>query len=455
MTPEILKLTIQLIIMSIVFIGSFIFVFRLKNVSKGYKIFFISYIIFWIPLKMLRDYTSIMQGKIDVVDSVIPLINGSISWFPLVMYGFVGIFMRPLADWLSLTLKNRKLILYLAIAIGIGTFIPVIISPNTTTNAIQSIGVGIGASMIGTYELMFKEQYTNNKSFLTVSIMAFPPLIADFIGAPIQSAVTTIFKEVTAEKLTILWIIGIGFYLLTFIILIFVKEDRNLVGIVKSNAINVQKANNVGFFILVCIIGCFISFIKFSNSGSIATKIVQELSNVNGLSSDITKNLTAYIPTVFSLFQLIGTVFLGMFLIKKTNKLTSFTIGAGIWVVYQLIISFNQNPYVYFASASLNGFSYGILYNLVLAYVLTLSFKNQKIAPMGIYQSVLSMGIAASSFLIPFIKTKLNNGEIISLINLSLIGGIVLLEILFVTTFYLDRKIFLPIKNNLNVVQSK
>ena len=119
------------------------------------------------------------------------------------MYGLVGIFIRPLADWLSLYLKNRKIILYGAVAIGILTFIPIIIYPSTETNVVQSIGVGVGASMIGTYELMFKEQYTKSKSFLTVSIMAFPPLIADFISAPIQSTIKIISSSNNSQSLNL------------------------------------------------------------------------------------------------------------------------------------------------------------------------------------------------------------------------------------------------------------
>ena len=179
---NLLEIIINSVIFIVVFSCSLLFVFKLKNATKGYKIFFISYVVFWIPLKLLRDYTSIIQNQID----------STIVWLPLVMYGLVGIFIRPLADWLSLYLKNRKIILYGAVAIGILTFIPIIIYPSTETNVVQSIGVGVGASMIGTYELMFKEQYTKSKSFLTVSIMAFPPLIADFISAPIQSTIKII-----------------------------------------------------------------------------------------------------------------------------------------------------------------------------------------------------------------------------------------------------------------------
>ena len=105
------------------------------------------------------------------------------------VYGLVGIFIRPFVDYIAMTFRSRKLILYSAVIIGIISFIPISIQQTTLTNTIQSIGVGVGANMIWTYELMFKEQYTKNRSFLTVLIMAFPPLIADFIAAPVQSII--------------------------------------------------------------------------------------------------------------------------------------------------------------------------------------------------------------------------------------------------------------------------
>lgn len=445
MSQHLQELIINLVIFIVIFSGTLIFVFNLKNVSKGYKIFFISYIVFWIPLKLLRDYTSVMQNQIDK----------TIVWLPLMIYGLVGIFIRPLADFLSFRLKNRKAILYAAVIIGIITFIPIIFVQNTALNTIQSIGVGIGASMIGTYELMFKEQYTKNRSFLTVSIMAFPPLIADFISAPIQSSVK-IFAISTGSIdaggkpiidlgiLSVLWAIGIGFYLITLIILFFVKEDRSLVGLIKTNAIQTKQANNIIFFILLCLVGFFISFIKFSNSGSIATLTIENLGKHQGIEQNLS-SIQAYVSTLFSFFQLLGTIFLSMFLIRKTNKLISFTVGASLWVIYQLVISFNQNPYVYFSMAAINGFAYGILYNLILAYVLTLSFKNIKMAPMGIYQAILSIGITVSSFLISFLKGILNSDTNLiynMIINLSLIGGVLALQGLFTGVYFMDKKIF-------------
>ena len=438
---NLLEIIINSVIFLVVFSCSLLFVFKLKNVTKGYKIFFISYVVFWIPLKLLRDYTSIIQNQID----------STIVWLPLVMYGLVGIFIRPLADWLSLYLKNRKIILYGAVAIGILTFIPIIIYPSTETNVVQSIGVGVGASMIGTYELMFKEQYTKSKSFLTVSIMAFPPLIADFISAPIQSTIKIISSSNNGQSLNLnifiyLWVVGIGFYIITFLILFFVKEDRSKVGTTLNNIRLDNNENKTSFksislFVLVCMTGFFISFIKFSNSGSIATLTIQNLAQNIGIQDKIA-SIQAYLSTIFSLAQLFGTVFVANFLAKKTNKLVSFSIGICLWILFQLVAIFNENPYVYFGVSFFNGFAYGILYNLVLAYVLSMSFKTNKITPMGIYQCILSIGIASSSFLIPYLKEVLKNNQGYLIVNYTLLAAIVVLELIFATAYIFHRQIY-------------
>jgi MFS family permease len=110
-------------------------------------------------------------------------------------YGFIGIFARLFADWFTFLRHNRKSMIYLALIIGFISYIPIIFVQNVYTNIIQSFGVGIGASMIGTYQLMFNEQYGKSKQFLTVSLLSIPPLIADFISSAIQSTITSIDKN--------------------------------------------------------------------------------------------------------------------------------------------------------------------------------------------------------------------------------------------------------------------
>jgi hypothetical protein len=58
------------------------------------------------------------------------------------------------------------------------------------------------------------------------------------------------------------------------------------------------------------------------------------------------------------------------------------------------------DSYAYLGIHVLNGLSYGIIYNLILGFVLQKTFNQKKLSPMAIYQSVMSIGITGSSFFI-------------------------------------------------------
>lgn len=432
-----ISLIINTSIFIIFFLISITVIYRLKIKQKGYKLLFITYLCFWIPLMMTREYSSKITYGVNV----------DLMWLVLSSYGFIGIFFRPIVDYLALRLKNRKIILYSAIVIVFISFIPFIIVQNTTTSVIQSIGIGVGASMIGMYELMFKEQYTVNKAFLTVSILALPPLLADFLSSSIQSIVTTIPKSEnnTNYPYMYIWIISLFFLFFTLILLFFVKENRSLIGLKNSKNIIIQ--NNWTAYIwysLICVMGFLVAFIKFSNSGSVGVLTITQINEYyKTYSSEVLEGITAYMSLLFSLFQLSSSLFIYLFVIKRDRKDILFSIGIIVWILYHLLIMFVNDSVAYFALSALNGLSYGILYNLVLGLVLALSFNMNKITPMGIYQGILSIGTTISTFLVPFIKTNLTskNQEAFTKNNYIINGILLSLIVVLGLIYFLVRSI--------------
>lgn len=106
----------------------------------------------------------------------------------------------------------------------------------------------------------------------------------------------------------------------------FVKEDRRLFGgfaCVSTYRQIITKKEYTNFF-LVAAIGLIITFIKFSNSGGIATLHLQTLGKFNETD---TSSYEGYLSMVFSLFQLLGGVLVGIVLIKKLRPLAIFAIG--------------------------------------------------------------------------------------------------------------------------------
>ncbi len=430
LNPTNLKILINSIILFFILITVGIVIYKMKFETAGYKYIFILYILFWIPVILVRPYRGTIQSEIDDL----------IKWLPLMMYGLIGVFIRPLMDFFSLYFKNRKIVIQSAILIIFTTYLPIIFIQNTATNVIQTIGVGIGASIIGVYELLFKEQYGKSKALLTVSILAIPPLVADFIAAPIQSIITSYAKEnvevgYDISRLSILWIVGAVIFVVVFAMSFFIKENRSFIGEPFSNKIIENKNDNMNFFI-ICLIGAIILFIKFGNSGSVGTTRLQQLGEISN--SDVS-GYEGYLSTVFSSFQLMGTFLFGYLAIKNISNLKIFIIGISIWFIYHLISMFYFNPVFFITIHALNGFAYGILYNLLLGYVLSLSFKKAMITPMGIYQSILAIGITASNFFTTFISTniKLDIKESTIIIDSSIIALLLISLSLFI---YVEKK---------------
>lgn len=446
---SIISIIVNLVIFFIFLVVSFVLINKIKLDQKGYKYLFWLYTIFWIPIMLVRPYRGTMQNVIDP------------NFFTIVIavYGAIGIFIRIFADIISYLFKYRKIFLYFCAISEIALFIPLIVIPNTAANICSSIGIGIGASCIGTYELLFKEQYGNKKAFLTVSILAIPPLLANFLTAPVQSIIKTISTvngAVDPMTMRWMWLIALPFIFAVFIMLIFLKEKPMVIGLENKNKTlihsNKNKENIINwiFFINIAIIGSIVAFIKFTNSDALATTHIQNLGFLNNQS---TNSYEGYISVIFSVFQLIASIMMGFYLFKKMRAEWIFVIGSTSWIIYQISSAFISNPIAYMAIHGINGFGYGILYNLTLALVLSISSNSKVVTKMGWYQSILAIGITGSGFYTTWIKNSiLPNKNTISQFtlqeymhiyfvqNMILVGIVIFITIWFILLLYFKRK---------------
>ncbi len=315
MTPAMLtKALVNLGIFIAILAGSICYLYKLPIKQKGFKFLFITYTCFWIAPMLLRAYTGTLQNIIDLNYTAIVL----------AAYGLIGIIVRPLADVMSCSYHSRKAFLYLACVVQIGLYIPVIISPNTTTNLLESIGVGFGASCIGTFQLLFKEQYQGYENYATVSLLSIPPLLANFLTAPLQS-ILMVASHTNGNKITdigvlkYLWLIGLIFSLMSLFLVAFIKEEKAYFGTLKASRFNHREDGLE--LVLLCLIGSIITFIKFSNSGAVGTLHLETLGKI---SSYDTSAYEGYLSVIFSLAQLIGGVLVGTYLIKKMHEVSIF-----------------------------------------------------------------------------------------------------------------------------------
>ncbi len=440
MTPTMLKILINIILFLLVATFSGIYLFKLKLEQKGFKSLFIFYTIFWMPLMLLRPYANPMDSAISSEINMLTLV--------LSVYGIIGIFIRPFADYLNFRFTQRKAFLLLAIISQLILYIPILISPNDATNVLQSIGVGIGASCIGSFQLLFKEQYSPDKNYLNVSLLSIPPLLANFLTSPIQSLISqsSITEAGTRDPniLKYLWLIGLVLVFIAFIFWFFIKEYKaNFFGFIKEDSF-FDKKKETRNFLFIALIGMLVIFIKFANSGGVATNNLIALGEITG--TDVSA-YEGYISVIFSVGQLIGGILVGTYLIKKMTAMKIFSIGIGVWIVYSIAVIFIIDPVGYISIHALNGFAYGILYNLILAKTLSMIFNNtRKITPMGIYQGALAFGIAVSGFFIGWIKgfSTVETGEEFFnnnvIINSTIISLSVFLWLIYFYNDYLNKK---------------
>lgn len=105
----------------------------------------------------------------------------------------------------------------------------------------------------------------------------------------------------------------------------YIKEDRKLFNSIKHTPFVFKKDGTN--FIVLCILGSLITFIKFSNSGSVGTLHLQTLAKYSGQDTSVYEG---YLSVMFSLFQLFGSVLVGFYLIQRYNKNTIFVGGCCI-----------------------------------------------------------------------------------------------------------------------------
>ena len=435
-----ISLIVNIVIFAIVLAGSIVFLWKVNLGGKGFKLLFALYTLFWIPLMLLRENTGVTEKAIS-----------SDTWMLIITlgaYGAIGIIVRPLADVMGWGMKSRKSFIYFALAVQFATYLPMIIYPCDASSIIQSIGVGVGASCIGTYQLLFSEQYGKAKTFLSVSVLSIPPLLADFISSPITNifgALSKVGETSTGaaiydpNMLKWMWLIGLVFVVVCVVLAMILKEDSNKIFGNITSKIQIKGSKLWIYFVLLLVLASLVGFVKFAGTGTAGMAHIAVLDRIAYGSEAYAYAYRGYLSVIFSLAQLIGGLITGLVLVKYLNKLAIVGIGCGIWAIYSISSMFAINPYGYLAVHFLNGLAYGILYNLLLAFALNLVFTTKWVTPMGIYQAVLSIGIMFATSFSGYLRDTMQGatGEDYQKEVLFIIFGIMTVMIVIIFLIYL------------------
>ncbi|XQP55039.1 MAG: MFS transporter [Mycoplasmoidaceae bacterium] len=471
---------LDVILLTIVIVGTGLLIYKLKLGSKNHVLLFILFIFYWMAPLMCREYTGQMHIHMGLKD------GGWLLWLPLTIYAIAGLFWRPLTDVLSCKLQSRKKVIYISLVIQALTLWPMFAWPNLTTNIIQSIGTGVGASAIGLFNLMFTESHHKKKVFVTVSILALPPLIAEFITSALEAIVCAMVPEhgldpaqpdlpsstIYLDYLKWLWLVALIFVVVSFVITIFFKEERETLFKDLNFKEPIVTKQNRQVVTLVCIAGAIFAFVRWVSAGpSSVTQLIYiaMFDKMNPETStsyfiEEVKFFEGYLSLMFALGQLAGAIIAGLALSRHQDrtKVALIAVGSFIWLIYLLTNGIVINVHMFFWSNILNGLGYGLIYPVLIGLMLNKMYVNKNIiTPIGVFNTCMAGGIFVGSLFNNLIKgpvydfhetPETSTAQFFMTDNWAVNGTtmflIVCMVVLFVFSYSLEKK-YPPMKTNM------
>ena len=410
---QLLYIFINVGIIAIGFGLTFLSLYFLKIKDKHMRLMFILYVIYWVAPLIAREYTGLIQEHMDVGTTWLIGTPGIWVVVPLIVYGVISTIWRPLNDIFAYKLKSRRIVLWIALAIQLVTYLPMVIYPSFATNIVQTVGCGVGASCIGLFNLAFDEHQGKEKVFTTVSIVAIPPILAQFIASGFESLLTSFTPDVYVHAdyvnlMRYLWLISIVFIIVAAILTIFVKENRNTLYKIHKPKEAIENKYDQIMLTLLCLVGLCLSFEKWATSGPTASIQVAYISSQTGVD---TRAYEGYSGLIYSVGQLISTIIVGFVLRpehKHKHRAWLLVTSGVMFFIYLGLSSSIVNIPMFMGSQIINGFAYGLIYPVILGIILNKVFiKRNVITPIGIYNTFMGMGVCLGTFVNSYWKSDI------------------------------------------------
>lgn len=400
-----------------------IYLFRRYKLTR-YQIFvFILLVLFWSAINLIRAYRKAYAG--GSLESGGLAMDGILAANVAAAYGLISIFVRLPFFALSDFFRSRRFFIALALVFVLISSIWVVYDPSYISLLTSSLALGLGASLLSLFNVLFAETFKPEQALMSVSILSVAPLFAEFLMSPIQYVAT-------AEKpndYPWLWAMSAGLALVALIFLFFVKDNktdtRNFTWLKFKTALSDRR------FLILCILGVLVSFVRFASSGSnIVSFAKTDLIDMHPL-------LVAYIDMVYSIAQLVGGVLVGLYLKRKIGVRNTMILGLGFNAFFTVLASFITSPSMLFWLSALNGFGYGLTYNVLLGMAMQPFAKDMREITMGIYQTFFAVGIfygdKVYAFVIRLLPDSLSDGAIYQ----TVFKGISILSLVMIALIFI------------------
>lgn len=365
------------------------------ELKKDQIIIFWILVLFWSAISIIRAYRKLY--------AITPVENGGLSLTPLLAsqiaagYGLMSLIVRLPMFIASDIFRRRKIFVQISLFLLIVTSFLVAFNGSYTTLYLSSLSLGISATMLALFNVMFSETFSREKAALSVSILSVAPLLAEFIAAPIQY----IFTINEYKHFNYMWIVSGILAVATFILTFMMKDYRPV-----NSGFSFDKVKVVlkhGSFIYVCIMALLLSFVKFATSGA-------NMIAYGKTSLGMSPLMLAYMDAVFAIPQLIAGVLVGIYFTRKWGLQKTLLFMFGCALAFYIIALYVNNPYIIYFSYILNGLGYGGAYNVLISLAMQYFDREYRNVSMGIYQAFFALGIFYGDYVYVWIAKHVANG---------------------------------------------
>lgn len=382
------------ILMILIIIFLIFFLIKKYKLSRKQIIIFLILVLFWSSVSITRSYRKPFALDPKEIGGLALSVNLAVQIVSA--YGLISFFIRLPLFLFSDYINRKKVFIQFAMLFMIVASLLVVFKPSYNTLYLSSISMGICASMLAIFNVIFSETFSKDKASVSASILSLAPLLAEFIAAPIQYLGT----HGEYKNYIFLWTISSMCAILTLILTIYIPEFKvDKKELTSSKLYEVLKNPS---FIFICIIALLQSFVKFSTSG---TNMIQYYKSIGMIPL-----LQAYSDVIFSGFQLIASLLVGTYLTKKYRLERVLQLGILSSIIFFIISLLTTNQYLLFISYLFNGFGYGLIYISLISISLSyfdISYRN---ISMGIFQGFFSAGIFYGDSIYKYIQNNLGNG---------------------------------------------
>ena len=365
------------------------------ELKKDQIIIFWILVLFWSAISIIRAYRKLY--------AITPVENGGLSLTPLLAsqiaagYGLMSLIVRLPMFIASDIFRRRKIFVQISLFLLIVTSFLVAFNGSYTTLYLSSLSLGISATMLALFNVMFSETFSKEKAALSVSILSVAPLLAEFIAAPIQY----IFTINEYKHFNYMWIVSGILAVATFILTFMMKDYRPV-----NSGFSFDKVKVVlkhGSFIYVCIMALLLSFVKFATSGA-------NMIAYGKTSLGMSPLMLAYMDAVFAIPQLIAGVLVGVYFTRKWGLQKTLLFMFGCALAFYIIALYVNNQYIIYFSYILNGLGYGGAYNVLISLAMQYFDREYRNVSMGIYQAFFALGIFYGDYVYVWIAKHVANG---------------------------------------------